>query len=359
MKLPFNVKAYRVEYKGRFYTYHYFRGTKVQLPGLPWSPEFMEVHARMVAGMKARGPVVIGSSRTAAGTVQAAVVAYYQSTVFTRELAASSQLSQRSLMERFRTEHGDKRIAKLERRHVQAYISDLGSPAVQRNMLRALRHFMRFCLGAGIIASDPTEGVTRVKMVSTGGFTPWTEEDVGRFEKRHPVGSMARLALALYLNFGVRKGDVIRIGPRQIKDGELVDFQPQKTSRNGGKKITVPLLEETKQIIAATPLIGTGTYLVNQFGKPFTVNGFGNKMREWCDEAGLPEVSSHGLRKLCLIRLAEAGFSAPAIASISGHKDLREIQLYIDAADRKKLARATMAAVEETRKRNGSRNADV
>jgi integrase len=357
LKLPDHVKGYVVRYKGKEYPYFYFRlgEEPVRLPGLPWSPEFMEIYNRALAAWKASGgsaPVAIGASRTLPGTVQAAVVGYYQSTAFTRELAASSQISQRSLMERFRAEHGDKRIAKLERRHVQAYISNLGSPSVQRNMLRALRHLMRHCLNAGMITSDPTEGVMRAKMAQTGGFVPWTEEHVGRFEERHPVGTMARLALALYLNFGVRKGDVIRIGPRLIKNGELTDFQPQKTSRNGGKKITVPLLEETKQIIAATPLIGTGTYLVNQWGKPFTVGGFGNKMREWCDEAGLPDISSHGLRKLCLIRLAEAGFSAPAIASISGHKDLREIQLYIDAADRKKLARATMAQVEAARKAN-------
>jgi integrase len=353
LKLPDHVKGYRVRYKGKEYVYYYFRlgDEPVRLPGLPWSPEFMEAYARALAAWKAGGGVLpeLGAARTVAGTVQAAVVAYYQSTAFSRELAASSQISQRSLMERFRTEHGDKRIAKLERRHVQAYISNLGSPAVQRNMLRALRHFAKYALSVDMIASDPTEGVMRAKMVSTGGFTPWTEGDVDRFTAAHPVGTMARLALALYLNFGVRKGDVIRIGPRSIKGGELVDFQPQKTSRNGGKTITVPLLEETKQIIAATPLIGTATYLVNAFGKPFTANGFGNKMREWCDEASLPEVSSHGLRKLCLIRLAEAGFSAPAIASISGHKDLREIQLYIEAADRKKLARATMAAVEKAR----------
>ena len=58
------------------------------------------------------------------------------------------------------------------------------------------------------------------------------------------------------------------------------------------------------------------------FGKSFTANGFGNKMREWCDEAGLPECTSHGLRKLCLVRLAEAGLDAFRIAAISGHKDL-------------------------------------
>ncbi len=31
--------------------------------------------------------------------------------------------------------------------------------------------------------------------------------------------------------------------------------------------------------------------------RPFTANGFGNWMRDRCDEAGLPDCSSHGLRK--------------------------------------------------------------
>ena len=56
-------------------------------------------------------------------------------------------------------------------------------------------------------------------------------------------------------------------------------------------------------------------------------------MREWCDAADVPpiidangkskNVASHGLRKLCLTRLAETGCSVFQIAAISGHKDLR------------------------------------
>src|SRR5215813_15308553 len=95
-----------------------------------------------------------------------------------------------------------------------------------------------------------------------------------------------------------------------------VPVSPEKTSRSTGMKINVPLMQETRDIIAATPLTGTETYLVTSFGKPFTANGFGNKMREWCDQAGLPECSSHGLRKLCLIRLAEAGCTVNQIAAI-------------------------------------------
>ncbi len=61
-------------------------------------------------------------------------------------------------------------------------------------------------------------------------------------------------------------------------------------------------------------------------------------MRKWCDEAGLPHCTSHGLRKACARRLAEGGASAPQIASITGHKTLSEVQRYIEAANREGMA---------------------
>ena len=59
-------------------------------------------------------------------------------------------------------------------------------------MLRALRHFLKFCKAAGLIDLDPSEGVTRVKMKNTGGFMPWSEDHVAKFEATHPVGTKAR-----------------------------------------------------------------------------------------------------------------------------------------------------------------------
>ena len=110
----------------------------------------------------------------------------------------------------------------------------------------------------------------------------------------------------------MRKSDVVRIGPRDVKDGVLTDFLPQKTSRTGGKQINVPLTTETKAIIKATPVTGADTYLVTEFGKAFTAKGFG----------------------------------------ISGHQDLRELQIYIDAADRKRRARRAIAQLEKAQKQN-------
>jgi hypothetical protein len=52
-------------------------------------------------------------------------------------------------------------------------------------------------------------------------------------------------------------------------------------------------------------------------------------------------------RGLCLIRLAHAGYGAPQIAAISGHKDLREIQLYIEQAKREKMRIETSTGFEQ------------
>ena len=75
-------------------------------------------------------------------------------------------------------------------------------------------------------------------------------------------------------------------------------------------------------------------------------------MREWCDAAGLPDCTSHGLRKLFMIRLVHAGYTAPQIAALSGHKDLREIQTYIDEYDRQKVGIETSTAFEQVRNAN-------
>jgi integrase len=88
------------------------------------------------------------------------------------------------------------------------------------------------------------------------------------------------------------------------------------------------------------------SFLTTVYAKPFTAAGFGSWFRECCDEAGLPKwCAAHGLRKAACRRLAEAGCSASQIAAISGHKTLREVQRYVEAADKTRLARSAMEAV--------------
>jgi integrase len=55
---------------------------------------------------------------------------------------------------------------------------------------------------------------------------------------------------------------------------------------------------------------------------------------------GLPP---HGLRKAACRRLAEAGCSTLEIMSITGHRNLKEVETYVQAVNQKRLARAAIA----------------
>jgi integrase len=106
-----------------------------------------------------------------------------------------------------------------------------------------------------------------------------------------------------------------------------------------------PVVPDLQWVLDATPYKHL-TILTTAYGQPFTAAGFGGWFRERCDEADLPKgCAAHGLRKAACRRLAEAGCSASQIAAISGHKTLREVQRYIEAADKTRLARSGMEAV--------------
>src|ERR1700704_6906707 len=112
---------------------------RVPLPGLPWSAEFMTAREQALKDDWS-APVEIGASRTRAGTVNAALVSYYQSTAFTEGLAEGTQKSRRGILERFREEHGDKRIALLHKKALQT-IFNKKSAAAANNWKKALRGF--------------------------------------------------------------------------------------------------------------------------------------------------------------------------------------------------------------------------
>jgi hypothetical protein len=77
---------------------------------------------------------------------------------------------------------------------------------------------------------------------------------------------------------------------------------------------------------------------IAQFGKPFTKNGIGNKMREWCDEAGLPHCATHGLRKAAARRAGDLGASNLMLKAAGGWSQDQEVATYTAAADQARLA---------------------
>jgi integrase len=314
-------------------------GKRLPLPGAPGTAEFMEAYHAALAGEASPGRKEIGASRTVPGTINAAVVSYFNSVAF-QAMAPESRRTRRGILEHFRAEHGDKRIALLQRSHVDRMVAaKAATPAAARNFLAALRVLIAHCiLVEGWRTDNPTQGV-KLPQIKSDGFRTWTEDDIAVFEAKHAVGSRARLALALLLYTAQRRSDIVRLGRQHIRDGAIY-LRQQKT----GTPLAIPVHPELAAIIEVTPGDHL-TFITTQAGKPFSPSSFANWFRGMCAEAGLCGLSAHGLRKAACRRLAEAGCSANVIAAISGHASLREVQRYTAAADQARMARSGIESI--------------
>lgn len=301
---------------------------RIPLPGLPWTPEFMAAYEMAEAGQKAE----IGEKQTPPGSISALVASYYRTSDFTG-LSDSTKTTYRGIIERFRADHGDKRVAHLQRQHVQKIIGEKSeTPAAANNLLRMLHLLMRHAVDLGWRGDDPTQGVRKIRHKS-GGFKTWEEHHIEAFTAYHKPGTRAHLALSLLIYTGQRRSDVVRMGRQHVRNGILSVIQ-QKT----GQDVHVPLHAELKASLDRLPLDNL-TFLVTAQGKPFSPAGFTNWFRDMTREAGLPDgLSPHGLRKATCRRLAEAGCTPHEIMAISGHRSLAEVTRYTVEAGRKGLA---------------------
>jgi integrase len=332
LKLPRYVHGFLDRHgKPRFY----FRRAGFEakpLHGLPYSPEFMADYEAALADQ----PLPVGAGRARPGTMAALALSYFASPEF-RALRPSTQRARRWTIERVCKEHGDRSAASMKREHVVKLMSRLADrPGAANGLRKALRAMMKHAVDIGLRADDPTREVKAIR-IKGGGHHSWTDEEIGRFEQHHPIGSRARLALALLLFTGQRRGDVIRMGAQHVRGGSIYVKQ-EKT----GAELVIPLHPTLTAIIAETPS-GHLTFLTTRYGGPFQASAFSRWFREECDKAGLPHCSAHGLRKAAARRLAEAGCTAHEIGAITGHASLAELVRYTKAADQRRLAEAAMA----------------
>jgi integrase len=137
------------------------------------------------------------------------------------------------------------------------------------------------------------------------------------------------------LNLGVRRSDLVKLGWRNLVN-ERIEFSPQKGAAHDMKWLSLPVTEELREALEATTH-EEPTFLITEYRKAFTSNGFGNKMRQWCNDAHLPECSSHGLRKASATILAEAGATEHQLMAIFGWSDSKMAQHYTKAAQSKRI----------------------
>jgi integrase len=107
---------------------------------------------------------------------------------------------------------------------------------------------------------DPTIGLRSGKAKASresGGFLPWTEEDMALYRAKWPLGTEARLMFDILHYTFLRLGDAHRFGPphlRQIVRKMAVQIATEKSQ--GNTTVTVPVHPEFAESLRAARAAG-------------------------------------------------------------------------------------------------------
>ncbi|MFU8863265.1 MAG: tyrosine-type recombinase/integrase [Rhodobacterales bacterium] len=297
------------------------------------TPEFVRRYEDAVAGLRS-GPGA-GAGKTIPRSISDLIARYYRTAEFLG-LKETTKTTYRNILERFREEHGTKSAVKLERRHVKAILAAKSeTPSAANNLRDRLRAIMDFAVDLEWRKENPVKTVKPLK-VRSKGFHTWSEEEIQKFYDKHEFGTLAHTAMTLMLYTGAARVDVVKLGRGNVS-GNRIRYRRQKTEDNGGVLIDIPIHHQLQAVLDALPT-DAFTFLETQSGKSRSPKGFGNQMRDWCDQADLPNCTSHGLRKAIAKRLAEAGAPPHEIMAVTGHTTLAEVTRYTQDANRPNMA---------------------
>jgi integrase len=271
---------------------------------------------------------------------------YYRSSKF-KNFDPLTQADKRSVLNRYCETAGELPYASCRKDDVEASQDKRReTPGAADKLVKYLRSLFSWAIDKKLATFNPAVGIAKIN--ETEGWHTWTPTEVDIYRSHHKIGSKARLALELMLNVGARISDASRIGRQHECDGWLVFVAWKNRNRKSRKTIECPITRDLAEALAATQT-GDTVYLVNDLGRPFTINGLGNKMRDWCDAAGLHQCTAHGLRKAAAVILAESGVTAPELCALFGWSKLETAEIYIRQARQRTMVANAFTRLEEYR----------
>lgn len=310
----------------------------------PSSAEYRQAYE--TANLKALGSLPI-TQRAKPGSVSDLLSRFYSSLGFAQG-SADWQKTRKRVLEGFREEYGDDPVSAFRPKDIDVIVAGklakqkigkrtTGGTHAALRLREQLEQFFDFAVRQEWRADNPVSKSEVVKHKKKG-FHEWDEAEIAQFRDFWPLGSKPRLALELVLWTGKRRSDAHRAAPPK---GGRIAFVAKKTD----KKQDLPVAPQLQKAIDAMPAVGLTTLLVTDYGKPFSVGGFGNWFRDKCDKAGLPQCSLHGLRKALARRAADVGASQQEIKALGQWAGDREVAIYVAGANQKKLAESALGDV--------------
>jgi integrase len=266
-----------------------------------------------------------------------------------------TRMQRTGLIESLLPENGEKPFGVLTRKAIKEEMK-ARTPSQAGNLLSALRGLVRWMIDEGHLNEDddPTIGLRSGKARASresGGFLPWTEDDMARYRIKWPLGTEARLMFDILHYTFLRLGDAHRFGPphlRQVVRKMAVQIATEKS--HGNTTVTVPVhpgFAESLQAARAAGLVGaevfTGKVLKGRV-LPMNKKAWAAKFKKYAVLAGVnePKKSCHGVRKARAEVAAYADCTESQMMAMFGWTDPKMPAHYIAKANREKLGLSGM-----------------
>jgi integrase/recombinase XerD len=151
-------------------------------------------------------------------------------------------------------------------------------------------------------------------------------------DPEQPLGLRDKAMLELLYATGMRVSELVEleVGQLRFEHGFIL------VRGKGDKERVIPVGEEAeawlrRYLQQIRPMLSRGRHervFVNRFGKPLSRQGFWKKLRDYCRQGGVEEISPHVLRHSFATHLLEHGADLRAVQMMLGHADISTTQIY-------------------------------
>lgn len=109
---------------------------------------------------------------------------------------------------------------------------------------------------------------------------------------------------------------------------------------------TIPVIEDLRQLLTNYyPLAGTPYLFPGRSNGHISEDSAARILRGACKQAGIIGVSTHSFRRTALTQMSNAGIPLRVIQEISGHRNLEQLQKYLEVSDQQVLGAAASLAM--------------
>ncbi|WP_310622465.1 tyrosine-type recombinase/integrase [Flexibacterium corallicola] len=329
-KLPYIDKATRPSGKVVYYARRYARGRRIRLPDTPNTPLFLTSYAKAIAELSSQADPRPRKAKNR-HLIGWLINEYLTSAAYNKN-QPSTQKYQLCGFKKIREKWETARFDRVTSKDIKRKMNDLQhTPEAANQLLKTFRALVKWALYVELIDRDPTTGVSYYKH-NTDGFYSWADKDFERFTAAFALGTQERLAFELLASTGARVGDVIQLGPEDLKAGII-----RYTSRKSKTPVSIRATQGLEDALTASQASGDTFLTLPTTGEPFhNSKAFYQWFKKRCAQAGV-DGSAHGIRKGLATRAAEQGASTMRLMALFGWKTSKMAELYTQKADREKI----------------------